>query len=119
MRNTRNFNSLSGARLLLLCSLSLFRFFTLSAQGGTEIYLVSLSIQENSLSFGEAINITQNPGYDNQPYFPDDDHLVYARTRNGQTDIALLDLRNEELTWQTDTPGGSEYSPAPVPGKAE
>jgi hypothetical protein len=115
MRSSQKSKRFLRSRILLVGYLSIFGFCVLTAQGDTEIYLLSLSKNGSSLSLGEAANISQNPGYDNQPYFPDDHQLVYARTRNGQTDIASLDLQSRQLTWQSDTPGGSEYSPATVP----
>jgi hypothetical protein len=44
--------------------------------------------------------------------------VLYARTRNGQTDIARYSLSKQETTWLSDTPGGSEYSPIKVPGRS-
>lgn len=119
MRNSQRSKRFLRSRILLLWYLSFLGLSALNAQDGTEIYLLTLSDNGDSLSLGEAVNISQNPGYDNQPFFPDDHRLLYARSRNGQTDIAVLDLRTQELSWASDTPGGSEYSPAPVPGKAE
>lgn len=62
-------------------------------------------------------NISNNPGYDNQPSFLDTEALLYSRTRNGQTDIALYFLKDGTTTWLSDTPGGSEYSPLKIPGR--
>ena len=70
-----------------------------------------------NLKYSSPINISRNPGYDNQPYFLGEDDLLYARTRNGQTDIARYSLSEKKTTWLSDTPGGSEYSPVKIPGK--
>lgn len=86
------------------------------AQGDTEIYLVTLAREGDSYRFGLPENATRNPGYDNQPSFTADSALLYASTRNGQTDIASLDLASRSATWLSDTPGGGEYSPLPIPG---
>ena len=37
-------------------------------------------------------NISNNKGYDNQPSFIDDEKILYASTRNGQTDIAQYQI---------------------------
>lgn len=86
------------------------------AQSETEIYLLPLQWEGGSVTCGVPENVTQNPGYDNQPAFAEDGTLLYASTRNGQTDIARLNLSSRASTWLSDTPWGGEYSPLPVPG---
>ena len=88
-------------------------YFTLgglSAQGETEVYLLALTKDLDS-----PINISQNPGYDNQPSFWDNDHLLYTRTRTGQTDIVRYNLNSKKTEWLCDTSQGSEYSPLRIP----
>ena len=88
-------------------------YFTLGglwAQGETEVYLLDLTKDADS-----PINISQNPGYDNQPSFWDNDHLLYTRTRTGQTDIVRYNLNSKKTEWLCDTPQGSEYSPLRIP----
>lgn len=89
-----------------------------SAQADSEIFLVSLQQDGESYSFGLPENVTRNPGYDNQPAFTSEGALLYASTRNGQTDIARLDLASRSATWLSDTPGGGEYSPLSMPGNS-
>ena len=77
-------------------------YFTLGglwAQGETEVYLLDLTKDADS-----PINISQNPGYDNQPSFWDNDHLLYTRTRAGQTDIVRYNLNSKKTEWLCDTP---------------
>ena len=83
---------------------------SLWAQGETEVYLLDLTKDVDS-----PINISQNPGYDNQPSFWDNDHLLYTRTRAGQTDIVRYNLNSKKTEWLCDTPQGSEYSPLRIP----
>jgi len=80
------------------------------SQASSEVYLLDLSTDST-----RPINISQNPGYDNQPSFWDNDYLLYTRTRAGQTDIVRYNLNNQELEWQTATQQGSEYSPIRIP----
>lgn len=63
-------------------------------------------------------NISNNPGYDNQPSFWDDDSVLFASTRQDQTDVLQFNV-NEGSTssWLTYTTAGSEYSPLRIPGK--
>ena len=89
------------------------------AQPDTEVYLFDLSIKEGKIELLNPKNISNNEGYDNQPSFMDDNTLLYAATRDGQTDILKFDiLKGSVKTWITDTPTGSEYSPLKVPEKA-
>lgn len=84
---------------------------TVSAQDGTEVYLFDLQIIEGRPHLGVPMNISANPGYDNQPSFsPDGRFLLYSSTRGGNTDILLYDIQNYRKTWLSETPGG-EYSP--------
>jgi hypothetical protein len=107
------------------------------AQQDTEVYLMdilpietrmtlltpdnvykSLEKSENvSKSLGKPLNISSNEGYDNQPSFLDEDHILFSSTRNGQTDIALYSISKDTKTWISNTPNGSEYSPLKIPGK--
>lgn len=86
------------------------------AQPDTEVFLARLAREDGRYVLQEATNISGNPGYDNQPFFlSDSPELLYARTRNGQTDIARYNFITGSLQWLSDTPGGGEYSPMPIP----
>lgn len=92
----------------------------ISAQAETEIYLFDLRQKDGLYVLENPRNITsQNPGYDNQPHFrPNGEKLLYSSTRNGQTDVAELELREYSWAWITRTEG-SEYSPTPIPGSED
>jgi hypothetical protein len=90
----------------------------LSSQSATEVYLADLTDRDAGLVVSNLVNISDNPGYDNQPSFLDENNLLYSRTRDGQTDIARYSLGEGTTTWLSETPGGSEYSPLKIPGKA-
>lgn len=86
------------------------------AQSNTEIYLFDLKLTENGgIELTNKINISNNVGYDNQPYFYDDNTILFASERNRQTDIKKYDITTGESTWLTDTKEGSEYSPTRMP----
>ena len=87
-------------------------------QAESEIFLAPLSRGETGWTLGTARNISQNPGYDNQPAFYSAGLLLYSGTREGQTDIASYDLQQATRQWVSDTPGGGEYSPLKIPGRA-
>ena len=103
-------------RSLVLISTTL-GISSLRGQTESEVYLSSFISKDGVFEVSVPMNISRNPGYDNQPYFLSDEDLLYARTRNGQTDIARYSLAGQKTTWLSDTPGGSEYSPVKIPGK--
>jgi len=101
---------------ILICTL-LLGIPPLSGQTESEVYLSDFVSGDKGFEVSAPINISRNPGYDNQPYFLSKDDLLYAKTRNGQTDIARYSLSKKTTTWLSDTPGGSEYSPIKIPGR--
>jgi dipeptidyl aminopeptidase/acylaminoacyl peptidase len=88
------------------------------APPSTEIYLASLTASGQTIRLGEPVNITKNPGYDNQPYFlPDSTGLLFSSNRDGtQTDIYRYDIERRIVTQVTKTPE-NEYSPTIAPDR--
>ncbi len=84
----------------------------LRAQGGTDIWVVSLSSRGSSVTFGTPRNLTQRPGYDNQPTFtPDGAAVLYTRIEgDGPSDIWRAPIRGGAPTRFTRTDVESEYS---------
>ncbi len=88
-----------------------------TAAPDTEIFLARLSTSAGKLTIGKPENITNNPGYDNQPFFsPDGKSVLFTSMRGGakQTDIYRYDLATRAVSRVTDTPE-SEYSPTVTP----
>lgn len=100
---------------LLFCLLFTVSLFS---QSNTEIFLFDLETKNSNIELSNAKNISNNEGYDNQPSFLDDRYIVFASTRNGQTDIAKYDTRYNGKIWINFTEGG-EYSPLKIPNKNE
>lgn len=94
-------------------------FISLQAvsQQSTEIYLMDIKKNTDSIQLSAPLNISNNEGYDNQPSFLDDDTILFASTRNNQTDIALYTISTGSKTWVSNTSNGSEYSPLKIPEK--
>lgn len=82
----------------------------------TEIFLFDITASSDSVVVDKGKNISENEGYDNQPSFYSENDLLYARTRNGQTDIARYSLNDSQTSWISNTAGGGEYSPTNIPG---
>jgi WD40 repeat protein len=82
----------------------------------TEVFLAPLTGGANGI--GAASNISNNPGYDNQPSFlPDSSGLLFSSNRDGkQMDIYRYDIATKKVSQLTNTPEG-EYSPTVTPDK--
>jgi hypothetical protein len=86
----------------------------------TEIYLLPMRTADGTITLGAPANVTNNPGYDNQPFFTADSRSVlFTSIRGGgtQTDIYRYDISTAETKQVTDTPE-SEYSPTITPSGA-
>jgi len=83
----------------------------------TEIYLLPMKIAGGAVTLGAPANVTNNPGYDNQPFFTADSRsLLFTSVRGpgSQTDIYRYDIPTAQTTQVTNTPE-SEYSPTITP----
>jgi hypothetical protein len=95
----------------------------------TEIYLATLERAAGRIVVGAPANITNNPGYDNQPSFTPDGRGVLFTSQRGtapatrdnpaapQTDIYRYDVASQAIARVTQTPE-SEYSPTVMPDGA-
>lgn len=99
-------------RIIVLSLFALIGFSAFS-QPNTDIYLFRI----DQPGAKKPINISNNPGYDNQPSFwEDSESILYARTVDGQTEIARYFIGSGETKIITKTNQGSEYSPLQIPG---
>ncbi|MDB4292190.1 nuclear transport factor 2 family protein [Maribacter sp.] len=88
----------------------------LYSQSDTEVFLLDVDMVDDKIQLSNPRNISNNLGYDNQPYFYDESSVIFASTRAGQTDILKFNiLEGSTSSWLTDTPTGSEYSPLRIP----
>lgn len=108
--------------LLLLLASALVQ----SAPPDTEIYLAPFSILSGKVTLGPPVNVSNSPGYDNQPSFtPDGKSVLFTSVRGGRkpdpgngaasgSDIYRFDIAASRVHQVTDTPE-SEYSPTVMP----
>ena len=84
----------------------------------TEVYLATLTVKGAQAVVGPAVNISQNPGYDNQPSFlPDNSAILFSSNRDGkQMDIYRYVIASKQLSRVTTT-DDSEYSPLVTPDR--
>jgi Tol biopolymer transport system component len=82
------------------------------APPATEVFLAELG----AAGVTAARNISNNPGYDNQPHFlPDGKSILFSSNRDGkQMDIYRFDIGPGQVVQVTRTAEG-EYSPTPAP----
>lgn len=81
----------------------------------TEIFLASLERSTDGIGVGGSLNITNNPGYDNQPFFLPDGSILFTSNRGGkQTDVYQYSPASRAVTRLTAT-AESEYSPTQTP----
>jgi WD40-like Beta Propeller Repeat len=81
----------------------------------TEVFLAKLSTAGGKVTVSEVENISNSPGYDNQPSFTRDGAAVFfTSARRGQMDIYRYDTATKSVTAVTTTPE-SEYSATLTP----
>ncbi len=91
----------------------LFLSSSILAQPSTEIMLADLDLTNGTVK--NLINISQHPGYDNQPFFTGSG--IYFSAQNGpQTEVMQYRFKDQQVHRVTETPG-SEYSPTLMPNQ--
>ena len=93
----------------------LFTCSLLIAQYNTEVFVMDLEFSKNGFNIESFKNVSKNPKYDSQPFFIDNEQIVYARTYDNLTDIAKYHLKNKSLINISETKIGGEYSPQKIP----
>ncbi|MBP6334881.1 MAG: hypothetical protein KA444_05360 [Bacteroidia bacterium] len=86
----------------------------------TDIFLAEITNINGTWKFGDAENVTQRAGYDNQPCFsPDDKSILYIQVADStQSDIfeyTFQTKKHKQLTSSKE----SEYSPTFLPDKSK
>jgi hypothetical protein len=81
----------------------------------SEIHLFDLSTEDGRYIIKNGVNISNNSGYDNQPFFTESSEtLLFVSNRDGkQTDVYEYDL-NTNKTIQLTKTAHSEYSPKTI-----
>lgn len=98
-------------QLLFALFISSFSF----AQTNTEVHLFDIKPDNGKWKVINGKNISNNNGYDSQPHFYDENTILFASSRNDQTDIIKYTLNNGEKSFINNTPNGGEYSPQRIP----
>ena len=72
--------------------------FTALAQPSTDVYLFDLTKSKDGFVLSNPVNVSDNPGYDNQPSFSADGNtLLYTSWQaDEQTDIILYNISEKK-----------------------
>ena len=81
-----------------------------------DVYLASLTANGETVTVGAPLNITDRPGYDNQPSFTwDGSAVLFTSVRaDAQADIYRYDIASGTTARVTTTAPESEYSATPI-----
>lgn len=82
---------------------------------GTDVWLLELVDDNGALRAESPRNLTNRPGYDNQPFFTPGGKLMFVQMENEKTDIWQWDAQTQQLSRVTETPEQGEFSPTPIP----
>ena len=95
----------------LFCLVSL----TAVAQNSPDIYLFEIKTTPTTLGVLSGKNISQNPKYDNQPSFYDENTVLYSRKEDSLTAIGIYEISTQETSVLTDEPNSGFFSPQRLP----
>ena len=84
-------------------------------QTNTEIHVFDIVNKNGEYLLKNGKNISNNKGYDSQPFFYSDHEVIYASNKNGNTEIVLHNLNSGENYQKSNTEKGGEYSPQRIP----
>lgn len=107
--------SIPKSGYLLFLGIFLASFQQLSGQDSYDLIMLETKTGPMGLHVvaESAQSITNRNGYDNQPYFINNEQLVFtSKAKNGSSDIIMYNFSNKKFTNMTRTPEFSEYSPA-------
>lgn len=107
--------------ILALTLLLIVPFVNAQTPSGSNLWIGQLVKDGNELLIEDLKQITKNNAYTNQPYFLDEDTLLYTQaiddesiSASEQTDIFQINLINGDTSNITNS-STSEYSPTPMP----
>jgi hypothetical protein len=88
---------------------------TIFGQVNTEVHVFDIVHKEGVYLLKNKVNISNNEGYDSQPFFYTDNEILFASSKNGNTEIILHHLVTGENKLKSNTKNGGEYSPQRIP----
>ncbi len=97
--------------------LLLFFLFSCSvtAQVDTEIHVFDIKKTTLGYELVNGKNISNNKGYDSQPFFYENNQVIFSSNKRNNTDILWYNLDNNNKRYLSNTTNGGEYSPQRIP----
>lgn len=95
--------------------LFLFIYCNIYSQTPTNVFVFDITENGNKIELQNKTKISDNIGYNNQPYFYNDETILFVSAFNGNTEILLKNLSNQKVLQKSNTEIGSEYSPQRIP----
>ena len=99
----------------LLIAITFLTVISIKAQENTEIFVFDIANSENALELSNMKNISNDEGYDNQPFFQDNNSVVFAGNNNSSIDIATVSLSDYKKEFYYQKTNGGEFSPQSIP----
>jgi hypothetical protein len=87
------------------------------AQNNSEVFICNINFTPTGMLVTNITNISNDAGYDNQPSFASDNHVLFAGDNKGQTDIFEYQISKAKKTLLGGLKSGGEYSPQVIPGQ--
>lgn len=97
----------------------LFVSSIITAQINTEVHVFDISKIGENYILENGKNISNNKGYDSQPFFYSANNVIFSSSRNGNTDIVIYNLNDEKKRFISNTKKGGEYSPQRIPNSKD
>jgi hypothetical protein len=83
---------------------------------GTDVWLLDLVMDDSVLRAVAPRNLTNRPGYDNQPFFTPAGDILFVQMEGDKTDIWRWNSGTQQSSRVTETADQGEFSPTPIPG---
>ncbi|ARV10974.1 hypothetical protein BTO09_00850 [Gilvibacter sp. SZ-19] len=85
------------------------------SQTNPDVFIANIDSDEEKTTISGLTNLSNDPGYDNQPSFGTDHLLLFAGNNDGQTDIFQMHSRTGRKMLAGGSRAGGEYSPQLTP----
>ena len=74
------------------------------SQTNPDVFIANIDSDEEKITISGLTNLSNDPGYDNQPSFGTDHLLLFAGNNDGQTDIFQMHSRTGRKLCSLQTP---------------
>ncbi len=89
------------------------------SQNNPDVFLFDIARAYEGLELLNMQNVSNNPGYDNQPSFSLNETVLFAGNNDGQTDITEFNLNTNSKKLINQKTDGGEFSPQKFPSNID